>query len=304
MANSLEPLGPLQQLDAAAINAGHDMQPTDDDSEAVDLAAPLPKLRKADSANATFASPLSPNLASTNAVSPPSSPPRARSDPYDGQSPTKSALLSTPPRTAAGLERTARHPYGLDSASSSPTLASPLSNVSDKDLGRLVELTCGQGDNHYAARVGVRGLLSPDETSESGSFRSSGIASGSASQTRSIFSTGSFHPHATPNGIDLPLCSARHTMQFGRFSQANHRCDNSDCCADIPQGKFGWHCEICSFDICSNCFPFDWEPVPSQSTLQDSMSTLQLSSQSSSPPAAPRLQEGADAAAVGRGHHA
>jgi hypothetical protein len=59
---------------------------------------------------------------------------------------------------------------------------------------------------------------------------------------------------------------------------------------------------VCSFDYCSNCFPYTWEAILSQeSTLQDSLSTLQLHSEPSSPPAAPRLQEGASAAVSDRG---
>jgi hypothetical protein len=93
-------------------------------------------------------------------------------------------------------------------------------------------------------------------------------------------------------------------MQFGRFSQPNHRCDNPSCMAEIAQNNFGWHCEVCSFDYCKACFPYDWEPILSQTTLNDSMSTLQLDSASASPVAASRHQEDANAAASGRGHNA
>jgi hypothetical protein len=175
---------------------------------------------------------------------------------------------------------------------------------SETDLGRLVEMTGGRSDNRFAARIGVRGDISSDETSVSGSFRSSGLASGSTSETPSIFSTGSFHPHPIPNGAIRPPCTARHPMQFGSFSQPNHRCDNPACNADIAQGSFGWHCEMCSFDFCSNCFPYDWVAIPSQeSTLQDSLSTLQLHSGSPSPLAALRHQEGASAAVSDRRHN-
>jgi hypothetical protein len=232
----------------------------------------------------------------------PLSPPRNRRDLPDGQSPTKAAALSTPPRLSSGLDRTARNPAGLSSTSASPRSESSLAIDSETDLGHLVEMTGGRSDSRFAARVGVRGDISSDETSISGSFRSSGLATGSTSETPSIFSTGSFHPHPIPNGATRPPCAARHPMQFGNFSQPNHRCDNPSCNTDIVQGSFGWHCEVCSFDYCSNCFPYTWEAILSQeSTLQDSLSTLQLHSEPSSPPAAPRLQEGASAAVSDRG---
>jgi hypothetical protein len=224
-------------------------------------------------------------------------------------SPTKAPLVSLTPPRGLSSGRTPRDCFSSPDASqsapsvaSSPASVSSLSNVSEKDLGQLVETTCGRSDNHYASRIGVRGAVTPDETSDSGSFRSSGLASGSTSQAPSIYSTGSFHPHPIPNGTFQPPCASHHSMQFGRFTQPNHRCDNPTCALDITQGSFGWHCEVCSFDYCRACFPCDWQPIPSQSTLDDSMSTMQLNSASSSPVAAPRLQESADAAAVSRGH--
>ena len=122
----------------------------------------------------------------------PLSPPRNRRDAPDGQSPTKAAALSTPPRPSLGLERTARNPAGLSSASASPRSESSLAIDSETDLGQLVEMTGGRSDNRFAARICVRGDISSDETSISGSFRSSGLATGSTSEAPSIFSTGSF----------------------------------------------------------------------------------------------------------------
>jgi hypothetical protein len=244
------------------------------------------------------------DAATVDILSPPLSPPRNRPDTTDGQSPTKAAALSTPPRSSAGLERTARNPAGFSSASASPRSESSLAIDSETDLGQLVEMTGGRTDSRFAARIGVRGDASSDETSISGSFHSSGLATGSTSETPSIFSTGSFHPHPIPNGAIRPPCAARHAMQFGNFSQPNHRCDNPACNSDIPQGIFGWHCEMCSFDYCSTCFPYDWTAIPSQeSTLHDSLSTLQLYSESPSPLAALRHQEGASAAVLDRGHN-
>jgi hypothetical protein len=227
------------------------------------------------------------DAAKVDILSAPSSPTRTRSDSPHEWSPVKAALYTTPPRSAVGLARTARDPSGLASALTSPLSESSLTIDSETDLGLLVEKTAGRHDHHYAARLGVRGACSSDETSESGSFRSSGLASGSTSQTPSIYSTGSFHPHLIPNGADQPRCTSRHAMQFGRFTQGNHCCDN--CSANIARSSFGWHCEVCSFDYCSGCFAHTWEPIPSEaSTIQDSLSTLQLSSQSASPQAAHR----------------
>ena len=245
-------------------------------------------------------------------LSPPPSPQRSRRDSSDEQSPSKAALLSTPPRSSGGLARTPRDPAGTNSATTSPVSESPLhssvsslSNVSEKNLGQLVEQQCGKSDNRYASRMGVVGAVSSDESSISGSFRSSGLASGSSSQPPSLYSTGSHHPHPTPNDAEIPLCVARHAMQFGRFTQANHCCDNPDCNANIVQGAWGWHCVQCvsGFDYCSECFPHTWDPLASQeSTLHDSLSTMQLSSPSPSPLAAPCHQRSASAAAAGRGH--
>jgi hypothetical protein len=166
-------------------------------------------------------------------------------------------------------------------------------------------MSCRRRESLYASRIGVRGQVSSDETSESGSlYTSSGVDS---SQTPSIVSSGSFHIHLTPNDFQLPLCDNGHDMPFGQFHEDNHTCDVEGCASSgiIAREQFGFHCAHCNTDVCVRCWPIDWTPESSQLSLN----TTPTSSQSShapvdAPQAAPRLQVDADAAAFGRGHDA
>jgi hypothetical protein len=170
-----------------------------------------------------------------------------------------------------------------ESGHTSPQQSSPPSSAfdSETDLGAAVEMHCGRTDSRYAARVGVRGYASSDETSISGTLPPSS-QSASPSQTPSLFSTGSFHPAPTPTNAGRPLCTCHRLMQFGQFTQDNHTCDGPDCSIPIPAMAVGWHCEVCGFDLCINCYPPDFSisQYGSQHTLGDSLSTLQLNSAS------------------------
>ena len=271
-------------------------------------------------------------------LSPQRTPRSTRRSTSPSSSPAKSPSIgSTPPRDGNGIGRSARSASRLTlpqesanltpdlsllpsspasqtpsspdsiapSSATSATLSSeqPLSSFnSETDLGALVSMHCGRNESRFAARVGVRGFASSDETSISGSLYSSG-RSPSPSQTPSIFSTGSFHPRPIPSDAPRPTCEQRHRMQFGRFTEDNHRCDGANCKADIARGAFGWHCEQCSFDICANCHY--WQPDHSQqSSLDDSISTLQLHSQSPQHEEASLHQKALSAAAAGRGRNA
>jgi hypothetical protein len=264
--------------------------------------------------------PTSPLQASRARASDGSSPPKRDAGALDRPSPTKAALLSTPPRNGnTGLERTPRHPSGTPPTSpddsllpSSQSLSARTSQLSldslnsERDMGAYVDMHCGRNQSTYAARIGVLGQASSDETSQSGSLSQSS-RSASLSQTPSMYSTGSLHEHLVPNGADVPLCKCRRKMGFFRFVEQNHACDNPECAKDIAKNAYGWHCADCSVDICSACFPYSWTPVDSfASSLPDSSGTLKLDSPSpdDSPVAASRHQEDANAAASGRGHNA
>jgi hypothetical protein len=240
--------------------------------------------------------------------------------PGNNSSPRKAPSLgSTPPRTSLG--RTPRSSARGHSSPQSPT--SPLhdddsqaptpnpsqsSINSETDIGALVDMHCGRKDNRFSATIGVRGYASSDETSISGSLYPSS-QSATTSQTPSIYSTGSFHPAPIPSNAGRPLCKCRRPMQFGCFTQDNHSCDGPECGTHIQAGAYGWHCEVCSFDFCTACHSPDFAYCSShtQSTLDSSLSTMQLSSPSpehSPTTVAPYRQKGADAAAAGRGHDA
>jgi hypothetical protein len=262
---------------------------------------------------------VTPTLCSV--TSPRRTPPRRSPSPNHLSSPRKAPSLGgSPPRTTLG--RTPRSSISGHSTPQSPSSPSRDNNLaqsdlsssqssainSETDLGALVTKTCGRNDNRFAARIGVRGYASSDETSISGSLYPSS-QSASTSQTPSIFSTGSFHPTPIPSSADRPLCKCRRPMQFGQFTQDNHQCDSTDCASHIPADSFGWHCEFCSFDFCISCQTpnFSFGQDLSQSTLDDSLSTMHLASLPSSPHSttdAPSRQEGSYAAAGGRGHHA
>jgi hypothetical protein len=248
------------------------------------------------------------------------SPPHRSPSPSHHSSPRKAPSLGcSPPRHSLGRTPRSTSGHSTPQLASSPSRdnypiqldppSSQLSSInSETDLGALVNKTCGRNDNRFAAPIGVRGYASSDETSISGSLYSSS-QSATTSHTPSIFSTGSFHPAPIPSNADRPLCKCHRSMQFGCFTQDNHRCDGPDCSAHIPANTFGWHCEICSFDFCITCQPpnFPFSQDLSQSSLDDSLSTMHLASPSPSPHSttdAPFRQEGSDAAANGRGQHA
>jgi hypothetical protein len=248
------------------------------------------------------------------------SPPRRSPSPGHHSSPRKAPSLGcSPPRNSLGRTPRSTSGHSTPQPASSPSRdnypiqldppSSQLSSInSETDLGALVNKKCGRNDNRFAAPIGVRGYASSDETSISGSLYSSS-QSATTSHTPSIFSTGSFHPAPIPSNADRPLCKCHRSMQFGCFTQDNHRCDGPDCSAHIPANTFGWHCEICSFDFCIICQPpnFPFSQDLSQSSLDDSLSTMHLASHSPSPhftTDAPFRQEGSDAAADGRGQHA
>jgi hypothetical protein len=210
----------------------------------------------------------------------PSNSPKASrpESPNSTASPTKTACAATSPQRLGLSVRTAQrmldmHPPAQPS-SSSPSI------TSSTDLGDLVYQTARKGESKYAARIGVRGDVSSDETSESGSLPMD--TSIESSQTPSIVSTGSFHLHCTPNTFHPPLCANNHTMSFGQFHEANHTCDVADCMKPIPAWDYGFHCEQCSMDVCTSCWPINWAPESSQPS--DISSQFSLPSVSQAPP--------------------
>jgi hypothetical protein len=158
-----------------------------------------------------------------------------------------------------------------------------------------------RSESVFQATIGVRGQLSDDETSESGSYLPSEDTS-LTSSTPSLFSTGSFHHHAVRPAFTLPDCpTCRRPLQFGLYHSDNHTCDAFLCSSSVmPTGSWGWHCAHCSIDLCCVCFPIDWDPISSISTL-NSFLPDSFPSQNSFPPSqnqAPApLSDGTEAAA-------
>jgi hypothetical protein len=231
---------------------------------------------------------------------------------------------ATPPRSSPSKKQDLRRTpdrQGSSQASASPASLSPsttsqvdrmsLSSIdSMTDMGGYVAKQGRRGESKYQPLIYVKGAASSDETSEDGSMQPSS-QSATTSCTPSVFSTGTHHPHAIPPSSryynDLPPCpKCRHSLQFGQYHDGNHACDCAHCTSPvIPEKGWGWHCPQCSVDYCvePSCIPIDWEPISSYPSTLDSAAssqTLQLSSQPS-PSAAPRHQDGADAAASGRG---
>jgi hypothetical protein len=179
--------------------------------------------------------------------------------------------------------------------------ASAISNVSNVDLANYIAMQGRAGESVYAARIGVVGTCSSDESSQitPASWRSS--ASSSVSQAPSLYSTGSLHSHAIPSNHAMPRCRCNRNMRFFCFHEDNHSCDDTRCANPrIPARAYGWHCADCSLDLCTTCFPISFTPDDSFIDTQSSIEALDT------PPsdAAPRSQEGDDAAASGRGRYA
>ena len=157
------------------------------------------------------------------------------------------------------------------------------SNSSSIDLGELVTPQA-RNESIFRFQPGVRGNVSSDTSSLSGSYSASGVGSHvSSSLPPSLDSTGSFHPHFTPTSFATfrpPDCTNRicASMTFGCFHQNNHACDLSPCSRQIEYGEFGWHCPHCDRDYCITCCPVPWDPVSSlteasltQDLTQDSL---------------------------------
>ena len=211
--------------------------------------------------------------------------------PSNIDSPPKAACAVRTPQRPGATIRSARRSLDDFSSISQSTVSS------STDLGNLVWRECRQGESRYIRAIGVRGDVSTDETSLTGSFSAS--TSATSSQSASINSTGSHHPHPTPHNYELPLCGNRHPMTFGRFTEANHTCDIAGCLQEIPADAWGFHCDFCSMDLCTSCWPITWEPQSSAPSSLDASPSSTTSSQL----AAPRHQAGANAAARGRRHN-
>jgi hypothetical protein len=161
---------------------------------------------------------------------------------------------------------------------SSPNTATN-SNSSSVDLGELV-MPQAHNESIFQRQTGVRGIVSSDTSSVSGSYSASGVGSHvSSSLPPSLDSTGSFHPHMTPTAFASfrpPDCTNRvcASMTFGCFHQNNHACDLAQCCRQIERHEFGWHCPHCDRDYCITCCPVPWDPISSipstQNLTQDS----------------------------------
>jgi hypothetical protein len=144
------------------------------------------------------------------------------------------------------------------------------SNSSSLDLGDLVTAATPANETAFQFQLGVRGQVSSDTSSETGSYSASGIGSQfSSSIAPSINSTGSFHPHLMsttayprfrPPPCTNPTCAS---MSFGCFHQDNHTCDFDNCRRRIQYAEFGWHCPHCDRDYCITCRPVPWTPVSS-----------------------------------------
>ncbi len=121
-----------------------------------------------------------------------------------------------------------------------------------------------------------------------------------------------FHPHPRPTNADAAPClKCKRDMENGLFTEANHRCDVAACASDIPARTYGWHCAHCDVDICTTCCPYTWEVEPPSSlesydlAMQSQHSQIQDGAVAGvDEQAALRHQEGAGAAASGRGHDA
>jgi hypothetical protein len=151
------------------------------------------------------------------------------------------------------------------------------SNSSSIDLGDLVTPQT-RHESIYRFQPGVRGVVSSDTSSVSGSYSASGVGSHvSSSLPLSLVSTGSFHPHLTPTSFQHfrpPDCTNRTcaSMTFGCFHQDNHACDIAPCSRQIEYGEFGWHCPHCDRDYCITCCPVPWDPI---SSIADAASSTQ-----------------------------
>jgi hypothetical protein len=207
-------------------------------------------------------------------------PPSLRSpSPSPNSSPAKSPSIGTTPPRDNGLGRTARTAIlhqqplsptaspnlqlqSLSSQTSQISLQSQISNVSDIDLSEYVSK---QGRKHLE-----------DESRFAAPI-----------QTPSLYSTGSIHQHLVPSGFDIPLCPNRHPLQFVRYCNNNHECDNADCHDRvIPNNSFGWRCSFCDVDYCTTCMPITWQPDTGsiESSLVESQRSSILSSPSPLPP--------------------
>jgi hypothetical protein len=151
--------------------------------------------------------------------------------------------------------------------------ATPSSSV---DLGNLVTAQTPANESIFQYQLGVRGRVSGDTTSSSGSYLPSGVGSQlSSSFARSLDSTGSFHPHfmdtVTYPNFRPPSCTNRicGSMTFGCFHEDNHACDFVDCRRQIGYSEFGWHCPHCDRDYCITCCPVPWDPVSSIPSTQN-----------------------------------
>jgi hypothetical protein len=281
--------GMLASADTPSHSDMDDAETADSDDEGVDL---LGSSKRSASNSDNESNPSSPQKVPNSQSTPPRHTARSLLSPKTPSlaSQTSQLTIHSPLPPVTQTSDALMH----DASSTAPSQISDVSNI---DLAAYVRKQCRSNESRLRAHVDVVGDVSSDERSEvTGSAWLSSQRTTSVSEAPSLFSTGSLHSHAIPSDHDMPKCKCLRSMRFFCFHETNHTCDGTACAQSIPAGAFGWHCADCDVDLCTNCFPINFTPVNS---FDDSLGSV-LSSDAPPPSddrAAPRLQEGADAAA-------